>query len=343
MKTDQVDKLLADAVRAIGAHAPVAITLVRQPANPADRSAEACVEVAYQGRKQRYALETRNSLNPATLLLLLTGASGTSQPVLLLTPQLTASQASSLKKAKIQFLDTMGNAYLDMPPLHLLVMGATDPGRPKAPPATRGIPAAAVRVIYVCLADPSDKPLNLPYRTLADRARVSIGTVAATHSLLETMDFIAKTEDGLRLQRRKILVERWVAAFADRLRPKLLAGRYRAPNRDWWRNVQLNPSEALWGGEPAAAHLTRYLKPEVITLYRFQPLNKLILNNDLRQDPAGQVEILDAFWRPTTLPQKECVHPLLAYADLIASGNDRNIETAKELYDRHLQPIVHSD
>jgi hypothetical protein len=34
------------------------------------------------------------------------------------------------------------------------------------------------------------------------------------------------------------------------------------------------------------------------------------------------------------------VHPLLVYADLIASGIDRDIEAARVLHDQYLRPFV---
>jgi len=37
------------------------------------------------------------------------------------------------------------------------------------------------------------------------------------------------------------------------------------------------------------------------------------------------------------------VHPLLVYADLIASEIDRNVETAQRVYDRYLLQIIEPD
>jgi hypothetical protein len=34
------------------------------------------------------------------------------------------------------------------------------------------------------------------------------------------------------------------------------------------------------------------------------------------------------------------VHPLLVYADLMATGNQRNIETARMIYDQHIIQLV---
>ena len=69
-----------------------------------------------------------------------------------------------------------------------------------------------------------------------------------------------------------------------------------------------------------------------------------MLGWDLRVDEEGDVEILDFFWGD--LPRAHnggCVHPLLVYADLVASGEDRNIEVSQRVYDTHLRQHLESD
>ena len=53
------------------------------------------------------------------------------------------------------------------------------------------------------------------------------------------------------------------------------------------------------------------------------------------------MEILRRFWRRDAVPaNKDMVHPLLVYADLMATGNQRNIETARVIYDQHVIQLV---
>ena len=104
--------------------------------------------------------------------------------------------------------------------------------------------------------------------------------------------------------------------------PKLILGRYRG-GEEWWQNAPLNPEQALWGGEPAAAKLMEFLKPEVFTVYVDKDnLAAVIIPNRLRKDPAGDVELIARFWRPEAIaPHGDRVHPMLVYADLMAAGN----------------------
>jgi hypothetical protein len=52
---------------------------------------------------------------------------------------------------------------------------------------------------------------------------------------------------------------------------------------------------------------------------------------------AGDIEILKPFWRfDHEFAALGIAPPLLIYADLMATGDDRNIETAEVIYDKYL-------
>jgi len=66
-----------------------------------------------------------------------------------------------------------------------------------------------------------------------------------------------------------------------------------------------------------------------------------LLEYRLKKDAAGDVEILERFWQPDkTWQYGDLVHPILVYADLLATGNQRNIETAKMIYEQHIIRLV---
>jgi hypothetical protein len=50
---------------------------------------------------------------------------------------------------------------------------------------------------------------------------------------------------------------------------------YAARDNNWWEQAQIKPLQAYWGAEIAAARLTGYLKPEVVTIY-VRGLGKLL-------------------------------------------------------------------
>jgi hypothetical protein len=117
----------------------------------------------------------------------------------------------------------------------------------------------------------------------------------------------------------------------------LNARRFAAPAADWWKGVDLRTQQAVWGGEVAAYHLTGYLDPEQLTIYSAKP-EVLILKHRLRPDPNGAIEVLDTFWPLTEESDaaSATVPPLLVYADLMASADPRNIDTAQRIRAQYL-------
>jgi hypothetical protein len=147
---------------------------------------------------------------------------------------------------------------------------------------------------------------------------------------------------GRRLSNRKELLKRWLSAYPEQLRPKLLLGRYRTErSRDWWQTAQL-PSEAFWGGEVAAQLLTKYLRPQTVTIYAESNLPKLQAQYGLRRDSTGDIELLRKFWKFDKWEKKDLqtAPPLLTYADLLITGDDRNFETAEIIYDQYIARLV---
>ena len=77
-----------------------------------------------------------------------------------------------------------------------------------------------------------------------------------------------------------------------------------------------------------------------------------MLECKLRKDPAGEIEILNQFWNydenteyrdDVNWNYRDLVHPILIYADLIATGNQRNIETAKMIYEDYIVRLIRED
>ncbi len=116
---------------------------------------------------------------------------------------------------------------------------------------------------------------------------------------LQAQTYLVQNANGQRqLHNTAALLNRWVAAYAEKLRPKLVIGQYKALHENWWENVDLGKFNACWSGEIAADQLTRYLKPAVATLYTRDKPNRLILLNSLKPSLPDQanVEILEQFW-----------------------------------------------
>jgi len=263
--------------------------------------------------------------------------------LILVARQVSETMADKLREGGIQFMDEAGNAFINQPPLYIFVKGNRNSILKKAPAIGRVFKQTGIRVLYILLCNPGQE--NQPYRTIAAKAEVALGMVNWVMQELKELGFLLVVGKGkgrkIRLINKERLVERWITAYTEQLRPKLMLGRYRG-GAGWWKEAALDPDRALWGGEVAALKLTGHLNPQEATIYADKEnVVAVLIPHKLKKDPAGDVELLRCFWRQdAVLPNRDMVHPLLVYADLMATGNQRNIETARMIYDQHIIQLV---
>jgi hypothetical protein len=293
-----------------------------------------------------FAAEVKNRITPATLGVIVQRLRKLPGKGLIVTRYVTPQLADRMREIEIQFIDTAGNAYINEPPLFIFIKGnrALDKDRKDRP--TRAFQPTGLQVVFALLCNCNLALENEPFRTIAQRANAALGTVGWVIRDLKQMGYLVDMgKRGRRLVRRKDLLDRWVAAYPEQLRPKKLLGNYQADDIDWWENKEIENFGAFWGGEVAAAYLTKYLKPKVVTIYAKEP-GRIVLTHRLRKKPDGNVEILKIFWnfehlRHTTLMDyTDLVHPILIYADLMATGDARNIETAEIIYEQQLAYFI---
>jgi hypothetical protein len=151
---------------------------------------------------------------------------------------------------------------------------------------------------------------------------------------------------GRRLIHKEKLLARWATAYPEQLRPKKLLGTFKAANADWWKETELPDPDTYWGGEVAAAKLTQHLKPQTATIYtpELKALFEWLIKNRIRQDPDGNIEILRKFWKfEPDWEYPTLTHPVLIYADLLATADARNIETARIIYDKEILRLIRED
>jgi hypothetical protein len=262
-------------------------------------------------------------------------AGSAQHPILLVAPYVTEAIADRCRELHISFIDEAGNMHLEGPGLFVHQTGRLRPIQATVRPAFRALTPSGLRTVFALLNQAH--LVDAPYRDIAKAANVALGTVGSVLTDLEGRGHLTSAKPG---PRRLIAPDRlqneWAMHFPIKLRPKLNARRFTAPQPEWWRNQELGQYHAYWGGEVAAEKLTGYLKPAAITLYVEGKADRLILANRLRPDFNGEIEILDAFWRPQEGEPADVAPPLLVYADLMATNDSRNIETANLIHDRYL-------
>ena len=90
----------------------------------------------------------------------------------------------------------------------------------------------------------------------------------------------------------------------------------------------------MWGGEVAAHRMDGYLQPAEATFYSWAPRQDLMKKFRLKPDPNGDIEILDAFWKPLETADGTLAPALLVYADLMASRDGRSREAATKVWEQ---------
>lgn len=341
------NQLLEEAIHQFAATTRVDIRVVaREYRTGAGRVADALAQVETETGTETYVVEVKTHLTPTKVALAAEQLDGMPHKGLLIADYVNPRMADRLKEIELAFIDTVGNAYLNQPPIYVYIKG----NRPKknqlrwaAPRANPAFRPTGLKMLFGLLTN--EDLLNTTYREIAGETDVALGTVGWVLRDLRDHGYLYEDKDGRRrFVRRRQIIERWVAAYPDKLRPKLQLGRYRAPTHHWWQDAVIDEREAQWGGEVAAAKLTDYLKPETTVIYADAIPPRLLAANQLRVDPEGDVEILRRFWTPKRATNErlipdvpdDVVPPLLIYADLMATADDRNTETAKIVYERYI-------
>jgi hypothetical protein len=301
--------------------------------------AEARLRLRFPHVEGRFHAEVKPALLLQTLGQAIAEMKRLPEKALLITRYVNPNMAERLKQMEIPFMDALGNAYLNAPPVFVYMKGHAPQRFPRERP-TRAFVPAGLKVIFALLC--RQELADAPFRTIAQTADVALGTVAwVMDDLVRLGTLLEMGKRRRRLVHKQQLLDRWVAAFPNQLRPKLLLGRYAAPDPKWWEHVRIGDFRAYWGGEIAAARLTGYLKPEGATVYVREQPGKFLAANRLRTDPRGNVEVLKAFWdTKCDWTDTTVAHPLLVYADLLATGDPRNIETARRIYDEQLAGLI---
>jgi hypothetical protein len=303
----------------------------------------------------RYIYEVKRSLNRARLEHAILHFKRVPQArgarPLLLTDAFPASLADVAMAAGIDFVDTAGNMTLNWPgKLYTNIRGKTAV-RPAEAMARELTTPTGLQVIFALLADRHNTAL-LTYRDLADASGTSLAAVARLHAELRRRGFVEVQKDGRRVVRRKTeLLGLWVGGYAERLRPKLMLGRYRSAEPKLENALDTfiahaRSQKAMWTvtGGFAADKLTGHYRGDKLTLFI----------DGWKPDTAGALRWLPSADGPITVLRpfsqislqaivkgnRRVADPLLVYAELLFEGRERERETARLVYEQYLAHLA---
>ena len=334
--------VLEAGLQTLRGHGLVAHVEQRYPGAGGNRG-DALVRIGYGGQAgDAYIAECKRWITPTTVGPVVARMKALGLNALLITDYVTQTVAEQLKEQGIAFADAAGNAWLRGPNFMIWANGKKRREKLKAPRAGRAWQPTGIKVIFALLCNP--QWINLGYRDLAARTGVANGTVGWVMRELTEQGFVVKPRrrklKRQLVQRRKLL-DRWVEFYTGTFRQTTLLGRYKTDNFDWWKTLDARKYAVMHGGETAGAILTDFLKPGIVTLYGRDIPPQLMIEHRLRKTDDGNIEIRQRFWTfDYDWVHPELTPPVLVYADLLATGDARCIETAQKVYDGHLAGLV---
>jgi len=295
------------------------------PAGPGVQTATVRLTRGTSARAYRLLFGSTVSLAEAGL------ARGVEPPTLVFTSFVAPRSAGALRRAGVQYLDMVGNAWVEFDGVLLDVRGRPRPDDLAVPahkPAGNLFSTARAQVAFALLAWP---PLwEATRRDLAHAAGVSLGQAHNALALL--------TEAGYRRDRPRPgqtgLLDLWAAAFPTGLATKLTLARYRGeigPVSD-----VRSEDPVFVSGEAAAEEL---LRPATLTLYVEELDPRLAVVNKWRSDGLANIVVRRKFWQvpDDSAGRLAGVRPApwpLVYADLVTSDDPRVRTVAREWRDR---------
>lgn len=284
-------------------------------------------------------LETKREITPVNLSKVLEEIKTRIKDnnILLAGEYITPKAKELLRKKEVNYLDSAGNIYLKLHRLLIHIEGKsapTVPGKYKS----RAFSKAGGAVVFQFLRDP--QLVNEPQRLIAKYADVSLGTIPKVFEGLHKEKYLIKLDkNNWELSNKEELLLKWTEVLREKILPSKFLGNYKPAGRNMQQMLaekEIRATGYKWGGEPAAALLTNYLIAEKFSLFVSTKVD-IIKKYKLVPSPTGELELYEKFWNhpEDDLPY---VHPILIYAQLMATGESRNIETAEIILNEHIRP-----
>lgn len=306
---------------------------VKELAQPpaADSGHDSLLQITGAAGSETYAVTIKARLSPASTMMIQPPHGGR---LLIVAPYVSESVGESLRRQDIHYVDAAGNAYLTWKGMHIDIRGrrrrdvhrAGDLGKP-----LRAFRGNGLKILFVLLAEPTYVPAN--YRSIAHASGTSLGTVQWVLKELVGAGYVSADGDR-NLYRRRELFNRWVEAYALDLYPRLTLATFDARDASWWTSADdaMRATDSQWGGETAVHRTYPRLRPSKAVVYAVRVPSPLASQYRFRRVPAaGNVEVRERFWKFDADPPDIVVPSPLVYADLVATGDPRQLEAAAYL------------
>jgi hypothetical protein len=337
--TDQ--ELIQTTIKNIKNYIDADVTWTEKGTKNGDHVYDGILKMMHKDKEIKYLIEIKQELRTHQFAQIETLKKKANLPFLLIIKRLTPEIRMELRYKNIEYLEANGNMYINKNGL-LLIVDGQPPIRTENETTNRAFTKTGLKVIFHLLL--IDDLINKPYREIAATTEVALGNINYIFTGLKEMGFLLQlTKDQYKLTNKKVLLDKWLTGFAEKLKPGLLQGKFAFATETVqknWRDLKLLEDQTFWAGEPAGDVLTNHLRPEIFTIYTDEGLNDIIRNYKLMPKENGNVRIYQKFWNVPDADLKNIAPPLLVYADLITTHDKRCRETANMIYEKYIQPNI---
>lgn len=300
---------------------------------------DGCLKLVINNNEFILNAEIRKELRNQTLETLLK-YNNQYNPFIIIAARIFPKIKKQLQQNNIAYLEANGNMHFNKEN-QLVWIDTNPPIKIEEKYRTRAFTKTGLKVVFEFLNN--NELIHQPYRNIAEVANTAVGNVTNIIKGLKEEGFVMQlNKNEIIFKNKKELLEKWTNAYEYNLKPTLKMGNFKFIDENNfydWRNINLNEDKTVWGGEPAADILTNHLRPEKLTLYTAENRNELMRNYRLVPDENGHIEVYKKFWQDEGTKDDLIftAPPLVVYADIMATADKRNRETAKMIYERYIE------
>ncbi len=323
------------------------IKIKKSEINTKDHRIDGLLEVHIDKGKLLFVYEIRRIIKRPIPEQLYIYHKNSNENFILFAEYVNSSIAEDLKKNNVNFIDSQGNAFLNIPnQIYVDVQGNTLKIS-KEKQATAIFQPKGLQLLPMLLTH--EDASNYSLRDLAQMSGISLGRTGTIINELKGAGFIIKSSrNKFEIHNKKKLFEKWVENYGERLRPNLLIGTYKiSPKMDIQKLAQIlknNTIDFAFGGETGAEILTQYFRAGCIDLFIPEEKTMDVIKH-LKLAPAKEYNMcfFNLYSGRLILQDKSfsvpLVLPIMMYAELLYQGNDRAIETAEIIFNKYIKKI----
>ncbi|WP_067151505.1 type IV toxin-antitoxin system AbiEi family antitoxin [Pseudotamlana agarivorans] len=259
---------------------------------------------------------------------------------LLVAEKLYPKVKKELRENQVNYLEENGNVYINKDGFFIFI-DTHKTTKTQKEKGNRAFTKTGLKVIFHFLLDP--QLINQTQREIAEITNVALGNIPLIiNGLLETNLILKLNKNEYIINDNEELLHKWMTDFEQTLKPTLFKQRFRFQNKNQdWRTLQFKTDKTVWGGEPAGDIITDHLRPEKFTIYTKETTKDLMLQYKLLPDDNGDIWAYDMFWAANFNKNNNNTAPKqLVYIDLMNTDDKRCKETAKLIFDEHIQPNI---